>query len=193
MTATPLLLDHHRAQLDASGIDDRTIAERGYFSATKIAELKRFGFGEAQCNVPALGIPIWGPEGRVILYQSRPDSPRIGERGKAIKYETPRKATMALDIPPRAREYLGDPATPLILTEGVKKAGSAISNGFRCCVALLGVWNWRGTNDDGGKVALAEFERIALNGRDVFLVFDSDVMTKRAVHAALRRLGGFLG
>jgi len=193
MTTTPTLLDHHRAQLVASGIDARAIAERGYFSATRIAELKRFGFGEVQCNVPALGIPIWGPEGRVILYQSKPDSPRIGERGKAIKYETPRKATMALDIPPRAREYLGDPATPLILTEGVKKADSAVSNGFRCCVALLGVWNWRGTNDDGGKVALAEFERIALNGRDVYLVFDSDVMTKHAVYAALRRLGGYLG
>ncbi|HEY8598325.1 MAG TPA: DUF3854 domain-containing protein, partial [Thermomicrobiales bacterium] len=98
----------------------------------------------------------------------------------------------ALDIPPRARQHVGDPTTPMILTEGVKKADSAVSNGFPFAVALLGVWNWLGTNDDGGKVVLAEFDQIALNDREVNLVFDSDVMAKRSVYAALRRIAGFL-
>jgi hypothetical protein len=193
MTTTPTLLDHHRAQLVASGIDPSVIAERGYFSATTIAELKRYGFGEVQCNVPALGIPIYGPDGKVVLYQSKPDAPRIASKtGKPIKYETPSKARMALDIPPRVRCAAADPTTPMLLTEGVKKGDSAVSNGFSFVVALLGVWNWLGTNDDGGKVALAEFDQIALNNRQVDLVFDSDVMTKRAVYAALRRIAGFL-
>jgi hypothetical protein len=192
VSASPLLLDHHRAQLAASGIDPAVIAERGYFSATKIAELKRYGFGEVQCNVPALGIPIWGPEGRVILYQSKPDSPRIGERGKVLKYEIPRKAAMALDVPPRARPYIGDPTTRLWFTEGIKKVDSAISHGAECAVGLLGVWNFRGMNEDGGKVALAEFEHMALNGRETPIVFDSDAMQKRSVYAALRRFAALL-
>ncbi len=101
MITTPTLLDHHRAQLVASGIDPSVIAERGYFSATTIAELKRYGFGEVQCNVPALGIPIYGPDGKVVLYQSKPDAPRIASKtGKPIKYETPSKARMALNRNP---------------------------------------------------------------------------------------------
>jgi len=193
MTATPTLLDQHRAQLDASAIGQTEITRRGYFSAQRIIDVKRYGFGEAQCNVPALVIPIYGPDGKVVLYQSKPDAPRINQKtGKPIKYETPSKARMALDIPPRARQHATDPNTPMILTEGVKKADSAVSNGFPFAVALLGVWNWLGTNDDGGKVVLAEFDQIALNTREVDLVFDSDVMTKRSVYAALRRIAGFL-
>jgi hypothetical protein len=190
---TPVLLDHHRETLlKKSAIADREIQARGYFTAERISDLKRLGFGEAQCNVPALGIPIWGPDGRINLYQSRPDTPRIGPQGKPVKYETPRKAQMALDVPPPARPYIRDPRTPLVATEGVKKGDSAISNGFGCALALLGVYNFRGINDDGGKTILAEFEYIALNGRTVYLVFDSDVMVKRAVYGALRRLAGFL-
>ena len=32
-------------------------------------------------------------------------------------------------------------------------------------MALLGVWNWRGTTGQGGKVALPDFEVVALNDR----------------------------
>lgn len=59
-------------------------------------------------------------------------------------------------------------------------------------MSLLGVWNWRGTNDQGGKVALPKWELIALNDRQVHIVFDSDVMLKPQVHAALVRLKNFL-
>jgi hypothetical protein len=59
-------------------------------------------------------------------------------------------------------------------------------------VSLLGVWNWRGTNERGGKMALPEWELIALNDRQVYIVFDSDVMLKPQVHVALVRLKHFL-
>src|SRR4051794_18526769 len=177
MSATLPLSDEHRAQLvNQSAIGTEEIRSRGYFTATSIRDLKRYGFAESQCRIPALGIPVWGPDGDVVLYQCRPDRPRINpQTGKPLKYETPRKATMALDIPPGARKYIGDPTTPLLFSEGVKKVDSAISNGFPCAVGLLGVWNFRGSNNDGGKVALAELEYIALNGRDTLIVFDSDV------------------
>ena len=54
------------------------------------------------------------------------------------------------------------------------------------------MWNWRGTNGSGGKVALPDWESVALNGRDVRIVFDSDVTAKPEVRAALRRLSEFL-
>jgi hypothetical protein len=54
-----------------------------------------------------------------------------------------------------------------------------------CRISLLGVWGWRGTNDQGGKTALAEWEASALNGRVVYLCFDSDGVRKREVFEAL--------
>jgi len=149
------LLDQHAALLRDSGIDDAVARERGYLSVTKKIDLGRRGFGGTQQNVPALLIPVWDVNGGIGLYQSRPDTPRIGEKGKLIKYETPGRARMCLDVPPRIRPFIGDPTTPLFVTEGVRKADSAVSRGL-CCVALLGVWNWRGTNEDGGKVTLPD-------------------------------------
>lgn len=189
---THVLLPQHAALIRESGISNTVAREREYLSITKKIELGSRGFKEAQRNVPALLIPVWDTTGNIGLYQSRPDTPRIGGNGKPIKYETPGRARMCLDVPPRIRPFIGDPKTPLFITEGVRKADSAISNGIDCCLALLGVWNWRGTNDDGGKVALPDWERIALNGRVVYLVFDSDVMTKRGVYHALARLRDFL-
>jgi hypothetical protein len=98
---------------------------------------------------------------------------------------------MVLDVPPAARAALGDPTIPLFVTEGVKKADAAVSKGL-CCVALLGVWNWRGTNGQGGKTALPDWESVALETRMVYVVFDSDVATKPGVRAALVRLKAFL-
>jgi hypothetical protein len=98
---------------------------------------------------------------------------------------------MALDVPPAAREWLGDPKRPLFVTEGVRKADAAVSCGL-CCIDILGVWNFRGTNEHGGKVVLGDWEYVAFNDRATYLTFDSDVMTKPEVHAALVRLKAFL-
>ena len=80
---------------------------------------------------------------------------------------------------------------PLFITEGIKKGDALVSRGL-CAIALIGVWNWRGTNEHGGKTAFPAWERVALNGRKVYIVFDSDVMEKVEVYAALSRLKGFL-
>ena len=98
---------------------------------------------------------------------------------------------MVLDVHPRIRGQLEDPNVTLYVTEGIRKEDSAISKGL-CCIALLGVWNWRGTNDYGGTTALADWECVALKERRVNLAFDSDVSTNPGVRAALERLGAFL-
>lgn len=57
------------------------------------------------------------------------------------------------------------------MTEGVKKADCGVQYQL-CIVALSGVWNWRGTNEMGGKTAIADWNTIALNDRRVILAFD---------------------
>ena len=186
------LSEQHRIMLsEESGIKPGLVKARAYQTVTNTAELKRLGFSPKQQNVPALLIPIYSPTGEVKLYQSRPDTPRLNDRGKPVKYETPAGSQVALDMHPSLKSKAADPKTPLWITEGVKKGDALVSHGL-CAVSLIGVWNWRGTNGDGGKAALPEWEFIALNGRDVFIVFDSDVMSKKEVATALERLKAML-
>jgi hypothetical protein len=190
-TTSDLLSPEHRHMLEVdSGIRPDVIAARGYFTARTPADLARRGFAESQRNAPALVLPIHDVWGKVATYQARLDAPRSRD-GKSLKYETVAGACMVLDVHPAIREHLGTPKRPLWITEGIKKADAALSHGLDC-IALLGVWNWRGTNEQGGKTALPDFEAIALNGRRVYLAFDSDVIDKESVRLALSRLGAML-
>ncbi|MDQ3184028.1 MAG: DUF3854 domain-containing protein [Actinomycetota bacterium] len=183
---------HEKMLLEESGISPEVVEARGYRTVDTKSELKRLGFSERQCNKPGLLIPVYSPTGDIATYQFRPDEPRIDKDGKPVKYETPWGSRMVLDVHPFAREMLGNPTMPLFITEGIKKGDSLVSRGL-CAVALLGVWAWRGRNDDGGLTALAEWDYVALNdGRRVFIVFDSDVMLKPGVHKALRRVKALL-
>ena len=195
MTATDTescLAANHQALVEASAIDPSVALERGYRTVTKRVDLERLGFSTRQARVPALLIPIRNVHGEIATYQIRSDVPRV-KAGKSIKYETPSGAHMVLDVPSRCvrERWLEDPAVPLFITEGARKADAGVSKGL-FTIALLGVWNWRGTNEHGGKLALPDWESIALNGREVYICFDSDVVTKRAVHSALARLKPFL-
>jgi hypothetical protein len=181
---------HLKSLLVDSSISQDIIDARGYTTITRKVDLRGKGFAESQLHVPALLLPIWGVTGEVVGYQARPDSPRF-KSGKAIKYETPFGMSMALDVHPHQRHLLRDPKVNLFITEGIKKGDALASRGL-CAIALLGVWNWRGTNDLGGKTSLADWESIALNSRKVLIVFDSDAMLKIEVHSALARLGAFL-
>ena len=185
-----LSLEHRKMLEEDSGISSEVISDRGYRTVTNMAELRRLGFSDAQTSVPALLFPIWGVSGEVALHQTRPDLPRTRD-GKLVKYETLAGAQMALDVHPSARHLIGNPKIDLWVTEGVKKGDSLVSHGV-LAIALLGVWNWRGTNEDGGTTVLADWEYVALKGRQVYIVFDSDVMSKPEVYAALRRLWAFL-
>lgn len=185
-----LSVAHKKMLAEDSDISEEVIDARGYRTVDKKADLRRLGFSDTQCSTPGLLIPIYSPTGEKILYQFRPDEPRIRD-GKIVKYETPRGSTLTLDVHPFARGKLGDPSTPLFVTKGIKKGDALVSQGL-CAAALLGVWSWRGTNPWGGKVALPEWEYVARNDREIYVVFDSDIMLKPEVHAAMLRLKAFL-
>ncbi len=199
-----LLLPQHLEQLHASAISLEVAAGRGYRSATTRRELKALGFSPSQQEViheaarsaepaAALVVPLWWTDPTApILHQVRPDRTRCASgSGKAIKYETPAKAGCKLDVHPSMREALGAAEVPLLITEGAKKGDAAATVGL-CCVSLLGVNSWRGRNEKGGLTALAEWNDVHLKGRTVYLVFDSDVMTKEPVYLALLNLRAWL-
>jgi len=203
MTTTEKYLSpEHRAMLrEESAISNDVIEARGY-RTVKGEELADLGFARRQCR-DGLLIPVYSPDGRNGLYQLRPDEPWSeddkrkpklpdGTRPQKVrKYETPKGASMQMDCSPACRAQLADPNVPLYITEGIKKADSLVSRG-KPAIALLGVWNWRGTNSLGGTTALPEWELIALKDRIVNVVFDSDVTRKSQVQHALKRLTAFL-
>ena len=185
------IFPQHAELLERSAVHPDVARERGYVTADTKAQLARLSFEPYQQIVPALVVPVHDVTGAIVTYQLRADHPRVTKAGKTVKYETRAKSPMVIDVPPRVRGQLGDPAVPLWITEGARKADAAVSAGL-CCIALLGVWNWRGSNSVGGTLALADWESIALKSRRTYLAFDSDLMTKQGVRAALLRLGAFL-
>jgi len=189
---TVLSAEHLKVLVEDSGISRAVIESRGYRTVTTARELQSLGFARVQWNVPGLLLPIWTTDGRTgELYVYRPDHPRLDRRGKVVRYEFPKGAKMRLDCPPSCRDRLSDSTIPLWVTEGQKKADALASRGL-CAVALLGVWNFKGKNAFGGTTILADFDHLAFDGRDIRIVFDSDVMTKPPVRAAVDRLAEHL-
>ena len=189
---------HLKMLREESGISEEVIAARGYRTVTDEKELIPLGFSNAQRRAPGLLIPGYGPDGGNSFYTFRPDFARIIEnrrkRGpdgeykqRVIKYETPAGSSLRLDCPPACLAQIKDSNSPLWITEGVKKADALASRGL-CAVSLYGVFGFKGKNEFGGVTWLADWDYVALKGRDARIVFDSDVMQKPEVRKALDRL-----
>lgn len=181
----------HKQHLLGSGITPKVIGDRGYFTAQCQHELQGLGFSANQAKtVPALVIPIWGVSGKIVSYQIRPDFPRTsGER--VSKYEIPFGGHNSLDVPRGAYKDLNNKEVPLWITEGIKKADAAVSNGL-CCIALIGVWSWLSKVGKADSLPIDDWNYLTLGHRRVYICFDSDVMTNPKVAQALRQLKTFL-
>jgi putative DNA primase/helicase len=125
-----------------------------------------------------LVIPYFAPDGTPLAYaRLKPDKPKAN-RGK---YEAPRRQGNQAYFPPRTRPAVADPAIPLLVTEGEKKAAKADQEGFPC-VGLAGVWNWTGGNNkddpEAVKNLIPSMAGVAWQGRPVFIAFDCDPESK---------------
>ncbi len=187
----PELLNTHLEHLKASAISLDVIKERGYTTAMGKKVLKDAGFSPAQQRAPGILIPLYSPDGSSLGFQYRPDHPRTGANERIIKYENPSGSSVHLDVPPRCRAQLSDPAVDIWFTEGVKKV-DALTTAGACAVGLNGVWGFKGRNLLGGTTVLADFDYISLKGRQCYLVFDSDLSTNPKVRQALERLAEHL-
>lgn len=192
----------HLQALHQSAISDGMILARGYRTITHSRDLEGLGFAGYQCRVPGLLLPLHTTDGGNGQYVYRPDNPRVVEDkhkknpggtypNKVIKYELPKGSGVRIDCPPTCQPLLTNPSIPLWITEGQKKADALASAGL-CSIALLGVWNFLGKNENGSSTFLADWDYISLNKREVRIIFDSDVLNKSSVKDALKRLSDHL-
>ena len=188
----PTLEPHHLTHLTRSAIAADVIAERGYYtlapgditSAAELLGVKPATIKPAM-HQGALVIPLHRlGEDAPYAHVLRPDSPTLDSKGRPRKYLYPAGLANIFDALPRHRDALGDPARPLWLTEGAKKA-DALTTAFGdqiAAVNLNGVHGWRATNANGGKVASPDLQYIAFNDRVVIICPDGDYKTNPHVH-----------
>ena len=142
-------------------------------------------------------MPLYPLDGQ-RLYAIKPDTPLVSSAGKRhrAKYIFPNGHKHILEAPPRCRADLADVRVPLFVCEGAKKVDYIVQSG-RCGLNIWGVSDWSYQTDQAhhsyaGLVLLSDWEYIALQGRVVYLVFDSDAWTKPSVGQSLRRLANKL-
>ncbi len=80
---------------------------------------------------------------------------------------------------------LKHPELPIILTEGAKKAGALLSNGY-IAICLPGVWGWKVKDVEEFVPAMVKFTE---QPRKFILCFDADIVEKYQVYDALKRCG----
>lgn len=195
------LLDHHEKMLSVgSAISSEIIKARGCKSVTA-TEARQYGFAGQQAR-DGLLLPVRPPDGSNGLYMLRPDNPRTYDNKrkqklpdgtypqKVIKYEWPKGVGPRVDVPPVCLPMLKDVTKPVIITEGIKKGDSLAthmaSRGYCILDFPNGVWGFK--SPDG---ILADLDYIKWENRDVFIVYDSDVV-KKEIGKSMARLSKVL-
>ena len=190
----PTLFDSHRRTLEVGSAIWREVHEEsGVWSLTDGRQLPP-GFSGRQ-KERGSGMLFMGhrPNGKTF-FVFRPDEPDPDNPG--LKYEATCKRLggpgNVLYVHPRTRHLAKDTSVPVIFVEGIKKA-LAIITAARAAgvevlvVAISGVWNWL----SGGKPIQDMFD-IPVEGREVYVGFDSDVFSNPDVSDAARRLAAHL-
>jgi putative DNA primase/helicase len=187
------LLPNHKADLERSGLNERTIAAWAAYSIEADQKWAMSQLGFSHLDPPALALPILPPDrikpdlNDVML---KPDVPRLDKRGHSAKYEARPRSRNRIHAPLAIREKLTDVSTRLVITEGQKKAEKAAQEGI-CAIALAGVWNWKDRVGESS-FPIGDFEFLALAGRHVLLCFDSDAVSNPHVRRAEQDLAAFL-
>src|SRR4028119_1180019 len=114
------------------------------------------------------------------------------EDDKPAKYLTRKGGYDAIALQHPEEDYwqrvIDDPSIPIALDEGAKKAGMLMTLGF-VALALCGVWMGL---KKGGKELVNNLAMLAVQGRPITIVFDSDLAFKTSVQLALKALATVL-
>jgi len=136
---------------------------------------------------------------RMSWGQFKPKTPRLDpEKGKPIKYETPwQTKARAIFLKNSTQNYWQtvqkSPKTPIVITEGAKKAGCLMTAGY-AAIALPGITMGYRLTDDGDRVLIPELAAMACPGREVIICFDQDLKpkTREKIKQATRNLATLL-
>ena len=183
---------HHKRELcEGSGLTEETIRNAGIYSETNANRLKTLlnwpqMKARAACGIVFRFRDVAGDLNGYSRF--KPDNPRKDNKGKSIKYESPRGIPNRVYIPHGTVAAIPDPTVQLLLTEGEKKSLKADQEGFPC-LGLVGVHGWK---EKGHERLIADLEVIEWKGRPVKIVFDSDAAEKENVADAECRLAAQL-
>lgn len=189
------LKNNHLADLRASGLDDETIRLSGIYSECRPEYIS----GLLGWQYPAKGvgaamiIPFPSLTGEKTTYSRVKLDKPITHKGaeKPAKYESRIGRANEVYLPPRARAVVKDASVPLLKVEGEKKALAGDQHGH-AAIGLVGVWGWvkpqrdddPPTDEDAPKPLHPDIGAFELNGRRVYIVFDSDSAYKPGVRQA---------
>lgn len=203
------LTDKHREHLRTSGLNDESIALGGFWSASSTREISKCLGRPWKRPGGALMLPFVMPgSDDEVFVRARPDEPRlelrkdktpvVGKDGKVktIKYEQPTHEG-ALPFAPyfpartRASGWLADTGRDLLLVEGEKKAALLDQLGY-ATIGSTGVdcFHDKPYREATGLWRFHELilKHVALAGRRVLIVFDSDAASNEDVMTAARRV-----
>ena len=192
--STAHLSPKHRRMLEIeSGISPEVYEESGVQSVAHGRELPS-GFSRRQRGRGSgILFAVPRPNGETT-WSYRPDA--VDPENPGHKYEQPCKKLGApgnvLYLHPSTRHLIEDTRVPVIFVEGVKKALSLVTAAQVAgvevlVVAISGVWNWL----SNGK-PIEDMLGIPVDGREVYICFDSDVFSNPDVGDAARRLAAHL-
>lgn len=171
--------EHRRMLFEESGLDPGVVYERGYYTATGGQDVPQ-DRGKLR-KKPGLVAPMYSPDGTTRSYQLRPN-----RKGKGPKYWSPGGRRMLVDVHPRMLDEVRHGNGPILITEGVKTGDAATSRGIPTLV-LAGVNMWNVPKVKPKRLRSC-FDHVRLEGRLVYVCFDSACMTKEGVQGALAEL-----
>jgi putative DNA primase/helicase len=164
--------------LRKSGLSDTTIAAAGLYtpapgdlprllSARLVDQVRHVLVFPYDGASPGIPVRRAGEFVRCKLFPPVSDG-----HGHTIRYYQRAGTPPRLYVPALARSALADPAVPLLVTEGEKKALKASQEGL-ASVAVGGLWNWQANGR-----AIADLGRIDWVERETVIVPDSDAWTR---------------
>lgn len=173
----------HFVDLRRSGLSDEIILKASIESIPPDLIAKELGFNNPDID-SIYRIPYPGADGFCryrVFYQDGKEGPKYVQR---------KGSGNRLYIPEKVRAVLQDVSIPLHFPEGEKKTLKACQEGLHC-IGLSGLWNW----SNGKKELIPDFDQVALKGRKVFIVPDSDWLNpnkhgyKKNLEKAVNELG----
>ena len=188
------LSDSHRHTHEVgSAITPDILDSSGVHTITDGHQLPR-GFSKRQRErAPGVLYEVSRPKSSETAWVFRPDDPDPDNPG--LKYEAPCKKLggpgNVLYVHPSQRHLIDDTSTPVIFVEGIKKA-LAIITAARAAgvevlvVGILGVWNWKSNGEP-----ISDMFDIPVEGRDVGITYDADMLTNPIVQGACKGLAEF--
>jgi len=164
----------HRADLEKSGITEASRFIQGIRSVPPSDFDRLLGFPVPAAVTSLLLFPYPDPTGGYFdMFQVKLFPSVIDAAGHMMKYLQPKGSTPQLYFVRSAVPLVMDPATPLYLIEGPKKAIAAAQLGL-AAVGFAGIHGW---HVRGSRELLADFDTVPLDDRVVELVPDGDAAT----------------